>query len=73
MGLEDPIEFHVIFSVLVQFVLLSLYFFCWGEENVNLTSPYFMFHLCLFYDPLLLTVRLNCLRDNGVIFFEGSY
>lgn len=47
--------------------------FCWGDERNDLTPLGFGYIDLYLFDPFILIIRLNYLRDNSVIFLESSY
>lgn len=74
MGREDPIEFDIYYSF-VWFVMLVAFIVCFVGVmgGIFLTLLYFGIFIYVCFDPFILIIRLNYLRDNSVISLESSY
>ena len=47
--------------------------FCWGDGRNLFNSSLFLYIYLYLFDPFILIIRLNYLRDNSDIFCESSY
>ena len=75
MGREDPIEFDRV-SAYLLFVFVALSgnsCFVGVMGGIIFNSSLFLYIYLYFFDPFIMIIRLNYLRDNSVIFLESSY
>ena len=75
MGREDRAVFNIwLIAFIFRLWAFLCLLFCWGDGRNFLNSSYwFDIFIYICFDPFVLIIRQNYLRDNSIIFPESSY
>ena len=73
----DSIKFNIylaLFLMFIYFLFLSSVIVLLGVMGgIHLTPLWFVYLFIYLFDPVILIIRLNSLRNNSAIFLESSY